>query len=215
LGESRAIEGLKQELLSANAERPATLERGHLESAMSLLRSADAEWVSTWVTQQILSGTVHGDDWLHMVNSISSTLKKTLLDRITNEDLRTKNAPGVIPLLRRFADGAIVKQLFRRICELRPIIAESRPGDDKRGEAELDRQLENMLHEMSPDLVIGTILEEVADKANAAEVKVIVNIFNIAGREGVRIGIDVVSVQVGISHQRVLTRLGTAHNLER
>ena len=184
LGESKALEGLKQELPLSNAEHLARLERGEPGSALNLLRNADAEWVSAWVTETILSGTVHGDVWLRMVTNIPATLKETLLDRVTAEELRTKNAPGIIPLLKKFADEDIVKRLFRRICELKPIIAQSRPGDDKRAESDLSRQLETMLREIPTTLVIASILEEVADKADAGQLEIIIDLFHIAGREG-------------------------------
>ena len=89
--------------------------------------------------------------------------------------------PGVIPLLRKFADREIVQRLFRRICELVPIIATSKPGDDKQAEAKLARQLEDLLREMPSNLIVIGILQEIGDSTRAVDIEVVTEIFHIAG----------------------------------
>ena len=90
---------------------------------------------------------------------------------------------GVIPLLRKFADSEIVQRLFRRICELVPIIATSKPGDDKQAEAKLARQLEDLLRGMPSNLVVNGILQEIGGSTGAVEIEVVTEIFHIAGRD--------------------------------
>jgi hypothetical protein len=183
LGESHAICRLKAELSEASREQVSSLASRDLDSTIELIRKTDAEWVSTWVTQGILAGTLQGDTWMRMVRGIPAMLRDELLDRVTTEDLTAKRVPGVIPLLRTFADAGITKRLFRRLCELRPIIATSRTGDDKRAEAELARQLEDMLRQMPANMVVASILDKGAGNAGAVELEVIVGIFHVGGRD--------------------------------
>jgi hypothetical protein len=90
--------------------------------------------------------------------------------------------PGVIPLLRKFADREIVQRLFRRVCELVPIIATSKPGDDKQAEAKLARQLEDLLRGIPPNPAVNGILQEIGGRTEAVEIEVVTGIFHTAGR---------------------------------
>jgi hypothetical protein len=182
LGKGDAIGKLKLELSGMNAEQVGKLVQRNLESIVDLIRTTDAEWVTAWVTQGILAGTLHGDSWVRRVSGIPTGLRDELLDRVTTEDLSEKRVPGVIPLLRAFPDAEIVKRLFRRLCELRPVIATSRPGDDKQSEAKLARQLEDLLREMSPNMVVESILQELGGNTGAPQIEVIAEIFHVAGR---------------------------------
>jgi len=182
LGERHAIDKLKAELSGANNEQVGRLAQRNLESIVDLIRTTDTEWVTAWVTQGIFAGALHGDAWMRMVSGISAALRDELLDRVTTEDLSEKRVPGVIPLLRAFPDAEIVRRLFRRLCELRPVIATSRPGDDKQAEAKVARQLEELIREMPPNIVVKSILRELGGNAGAVEIEVIAEIFNAAGR---------------------------------
>jgi hypothetical protein len=91
--------------------------------------------------------------------------------------------PGVIPLLRKFADREIVQRLFHRICELAPIIATSKLGDDKQAEGKLSRQLEDLLRGMTTNEVVNGILQEIDGKTDAVEIEAVTEIFHIAGRD--------------------------------
>ena len=73
--------------------------------------------------------------------------------------------------------------LFRRICELVPIIATSKPGDDKQAEAKLARQLEDLLRGMPSNPVVDGILQEIGGSTGAVEIEVVTEIFHIAGRD--------------------------------
>ena len=98
--------------------------------------------------------------------------------------VREMHVPGVIPLLRAFPDHQVVRRLFRRLCELAAIIAKSKPGDDKRAEADLANQIENLLRGMAPEVTIENILRELDGSVEAVEVKVIGEIFHgIGGSE--------------------------------
>ncbi len=110
-----------------------------------MLRRSDSQWVTTWVVQSLLAGALRPDGWIDLVDGLTAAQRDEFLNRVTSDDLIETRVPGVIPLLRKFADREIVQRLFRRICELAPIIATSKPGDDKRAEAKLSRQLEDLL----------------------------------------------------------------------
>lgn len=182
MGDVDAVVRLKGALSEIPTEQISKIDQTRLRSVVDLIVKSDSGWVTQWVIRNLLSGGLHPEYWMTMASGISDTLRDELLDRVTSEDLAEKRVPGVIPLLRTFADSEIVTRLFRKLCELRPIIATSRPGDDKQAEAKLARQLEDLLREMPPNVVVESILHELNGRTGAVEIDVIVEIFHIAGR---------------------------------
>lgn len=184
LGNTSAMEGLKAALSQMNSEEIGNLESRDLQATVELVRKADPAWVNDWVIDKMLADALRPEGWMQMVVGISPTLRDSLLDHATSENLLEKRIPGVIPLLGVFADWEVVRRLFRRLCELAPIIATSRVGDDKQAEAKLASQLESMLREMAPEVVIDSILHEVGHSTDAVEIKIIGDIYHAVGRKG-------------------------------
>ncbi len=159
------------------------LQRRELRTTIEMLRRTDSQWVTAWVVQNLLAGTLRPDGWIDLVDGLTEAQRDEFVDRVTKNDLTEMRVPGVIPLLRKFADPEIVQRLFRRICELVPIITTGKPGGDKWAEAKLARQLEDLLRGMPSNLVVNGILEEIGDSTGAVEVEVVIKIFHIAGRD--------------------------------
>ena len=184
LGDASAIEHLKEPLSHISVEQIRKLESRDLQSTMEMLRKTDATWVNDWIIDKIVEGALHPDGWMQMVKGVSVTLRNELLDRATTQNLTEMRVPGVIPLLRAFPDREVVRRLFRRLCELVPIIASSKPGDDKQMEAKLASQMEGLLREMAPEVVVESILHELGDSTDPVEIKIIADIFHAVGRSG-------------------------------
>lgn len=182
LGHGDALQNLKQALSEMDTTEVRSLDPRRLRSTLDSLRVDDPAWVSEWTTQQILAGALSPDDWISMVVGLSVPLRDELLNRIKTENVTEMRIPGVIPLLRHFADASVVKVLFGSLCEMIPVIAQSKPGDEKKAEAGLGRQAENLLRQMPAPLVIESILEAVNGETDAVAVKAIANIFHGVGR---------------------------------
>ena len=143
----------------------------------------DSQWVTASVVQNLLAGALRPDGWIDLVDGLTEAQRDEFVDRVTKNDLTEMRVPVVIPLLRKFADNEIVQRLFRRICELVPIIATSKPGDDKQAEAKLARQLEDLLRGMPSNLAVNGILQAIGGSTGAVEIDVVTEIFHIAGRD--------------------------------
>jgi hypothetical protein len=130
----------------------------------------------------MLAGALNPDGWMQMVKGISVALRDELLDRATTQNLSEMRVPGVVPLLRTFPDRQVVRRVFRRLCELVPIIATSKPGDDKQAEAKLASQMQDLLRGMAPEVVVESILHELNGSTDAVEIKIIGEIFHAVGR---------------------------------
>jgi hypothetical protein len=182
VGDEGAIDNLKNELAEMDNELIGKLEQHSLPPVIDLIEKTDPAWVSDWVTRHLLTGVFRSESWIHRVKKLPERLRDELVERVIALDSPKTSMPGVIPLLRQFADGEIVGRLFHRLCELRPIIAMSRPGDDKRLEADSARSMEDILRKMPPNVVVERILQDVGRADEAAEIHVIVDIFHVAGR---------------------------------
>jgi hypothetical protein len=187
-GDGSFTEELKASLSEMNADQIRELEGRDLQgrelrATIEMLRRSDSQWVTTWVVQSLLAGALRPDGWIDLVDGLTAAQRDEFLNRVTSDDLTETRVPGIIPLLRKFADREIVQRLFRRICELAPIIATSKPGDDKQAEAKLSRQLEDLLRGMPANEVVNGILQEIGGKTHAVEIEAVTEIFHIAGRD--------------------------------
>ena len=187
-GHGSLNEELKGSLSQLDADQVRQLESRDLQgrelrATIEMLRRTDSQWVTAWVVQNILAGALRPDGWMDLAEGLTDAQRDEFVNRVTKNDLAEMRVPGVIPLLRRFADSEIVHRLFRRICELVPIIATSKPGDDKQAEARIARQLEDLLRGMPSDLVVDSILREIGDRTEALEIETVTEIFHMAGRD--------------------------------
>jgi hypothetical protein len=162
-GHGGFVEELKESLSQLDADQVRELESRDLQgrelrATIEMLRRTDSQWVTAWVVQNLLAGALRPDGWIDLADGLTDAQRDEFVNRVTKNDLTEMRVPGVIPLLRKFADSEIVQRLFRRICELVPIIATSKPGDDKQAEAKLARQLEDLLRGMPSDLVVNGYL---------------------------------------------------------
>jgi hypothetical protein len=148
-----------------------------------MLRRTDPQWVTARVVQNLLAGGLRPDGWIDLVDGLTEAQRDEFVDQVTKNDLTEMRVPGVIPLLRKFANREVVQRLLRRICELVPIIATSKPGDDKQAEAKLAKQLERLLRGMPSNLAVNGILPEIGGSTGAVEIEVVTQIFRIAGRD--------------------------------
>jgi len=187
-GPESFVNEIKESLSQLEADQVRELESRDLQgrelrATIEMLRRSDSQWVTTWVVQSLLAGALRPDGWIDLVDGLTAPQRDEFLNRVTSDDLTETRVPGVIPLLRKFADREIVQRLFRRICELAPIIATSKPGDDKQAEAKLSRQLEDLLRGMPANEVVNGILQEIGGKTDAVEIEAVTEIFHITGRD--------------------------------
>jgi hypothetical protein len=182
LGATGTTEHLMQSLSEMDAAQLRGIDSRRLHSTLQMVRSVDSAWVSGWIVERILNGSLSPDEWMSMVDGISDSLREEMLTLAKTENLTDKRIPGVIPLLRRFADTVISRSLFSRLCELLPIVATSTSGNIKKEEGDLARQIEGMLREMPPQIVVESLLAEKHTEAEGDVMKAIGEIFHIAGR---------------------------------
>jgi len=181
-GNSQAAKVLEEILSSMRAEEIGRLEPHSLRITVASIKNDDPVWVTEWVTAHLLSGALRSEGWVNLVLGISPGLRDELLDRVTTENLVETRAPGVVQLLSAFADDQTIRRLFRRLRNLRLVIAGAGPGDNKEFEVKLVRQLEDLLRDMPLNMLVGSVLSELDGATDADAVEAIAGVFHMVGR---------------------------------
>jgi|SRR5580700_2295202 hypothetical protein len=123
LGYVNILVELKNEL---NKCPRGTLEQlGHYvtKPALDLIRQREPDWVSHWVAERIVDGSLHGDRWIALVSGVPEEMKERLLHSIETEDFKHARYSGQISVLAVVCDAGMVDRIFTRLCTLRGIIA--------------------------------------------------------------------------------------------
>ncbi len=200
VGGERVSEGVKEELTGWPSGRLAHTDQWLLKSAVELVRQTDPQWVSHWVTERIVDGSLWPDHWISLVSSIPEALRRELLERIGGEDLGHTDSQAVVSVLAATADADLAGEVFSRLCSIRSDISQAGGGGDATRSAIL-RQLEELFRVLPPNVAVSGLLSRLSPEFDPIEYGVAIELF---GRIGVEDS-DLKS-QVETGHRQILRR---------
>lgn len=152
-----------------------------LKPMLDIIRRIDAEWVSHWVAERIVDGTLWHDHWIGYVTSIPQELRETLVKRLETEDLQHSRLGGGMSVLAAAPDSATVQRAFAKLCELQQIIA-SQPEQRHELEWAVARQLEDLFRLYAPKVTVDGLAGELTGEIDAARLIVVCRLFSRVGR---------------------------------
>jgi len=123
LGEADIGGRLRDDLGKCEPAQAKQLADFRLKPILDIIRRTDPEWVSHWVAELIVDGTLWHDHWIGYVTSIPQEMRETLLKRLETEDLQHSRFGGGMSVLAAAPDSATVNRIFGKLCELQQIIA--------------------------------------------------------------------------------------------
>lgn len=112
-----------------------------LRPAIEIVRRVDPEWVSKWVTDRIIDGSLWPDRWLSMVSGISESLRQQFLQRVSTENLRRGANGGIVSLLVGTADPALAKAVLVKLRDHRRQLEADPRNEDRQA---IDAQLRGL-----------------------------------------------------------------------
>jgi len=181
VGGVNVISELKDELKKCAGGTLEQLGRYVTKPALDLIRLAEPEWVSHWVAERIIDGSLHGENWIALVSSIPEELKERLLQSIENEDFKHARYSGQISILAAVCDMGMVERIFGRLCALRGVIA-SAPDVKHDLEWAVERQLEELFRSLPANVAVAGLAKRLSDEIEPLELTVVTRLFGRVGR---------------------------------
>jgi hypothetical protein len=182
LGEADIAGRLREELGKCDPAQAKQLVDFRLKPILDTIRGNDPEWVSRWVAERIVDGTLWHDYWIAYVTSIPEEMRESLLKPLETEDLQHARRGNGISILAAVPNNAMVQRAFGKLCELQKKTA-SEP--DKRHELEwaIEHQLGDLFRLLPAKDAVEGLTPEFTGDVDASRLTVVCKLFSRVGRE--------------------------------
>jgi hypothetical protein len=181
LGETDIADKLKYELASLPPGKIDGAGEYVIRPAISIVRKTDPQWVSYWVADRIVDGSLRPESWITLVTSISEDIKERLLQQVGGEDLQHAYARQ-IAVLAANADFSLAETIFSKLSAIRRSISHPRDPANQAKWA-ITRQLEDLLRELPPNIAVAGLSNSFAREFDAIEFTVVIHALSVVGRD--------------------------------
>lgn len=162
IGADDSPEGVKHDLSEWPPGRVSETAHWLLKTALELVRKDDPHWVSHWLVERIIEGSVWPDYWITMLLSIPESLRTHLYEKISNLDLEYNDKSRIVSVLAPTADPGFAGNVFVRMCQLNSEIPSS-PKEQNQIRWAILRQLEELYRTMPPDIAVSGVLSSLRE----------------------------------------------------
>ncbi len=176
------VEGVKRDLSEWPTQRNSDVEFWLLKPALELVKKADPNWVSDWVVQHILRGTLWVEEWIRLVLEIPESLTVYLVEKICHEELEYREKNRIISVLTATANTQVVGTIFNRMCELRNLIPTESAESQKIYQA-IFYQLEDLFRKLPPNILISGLLPFLSPHSDLIQASVVTEIIQRSGEQ--------------------------------
>jgi hypothetical protein len=143
-----------------------------VQQALDILRTSEPEWVSRWVVDRIARGTLWAPEhWMPFVSTVPADLVEACLRKLETEDLRNSHFGGPIAVIAKAADARLAARTFSNLRELRRTITAA-PDARHDVEWQIERQLEALFRDLTPETAVEGVLSALADPVQAIDIDV-------------------------------------------
>jgi len=180
LGDADTTARLKSELDALTPDLIRELSDYTLRPAVEILRAADPQWLSQWVTDRVIQGALWPENWPSLILEIPRSLREQLLHRACTEDLRRSGGGGVIALLVSVADADIARAVFIAFRDHHRAFVAHHQDQEKQA---IDGQLRGLLRSMPCSAIVDGLSDLLAQAPEAEDMAVISELFGLHGTE--------------------------------
>jgi hypothetical protein len=177
LGMEGSLELLKSALDAASSSEIKEWDSHRLYRLIEMLATHDEPWVSSWVMKHIRSRALGIRDWKHFVKDVPTAELESLTERIRTAPAGEVSQGLEVYLIQAFGGVDEAASLFLKLCELDPVVRESRHGDAFEGERSMQRLIEEALRNMRPDAAIAGSLRAAASVDVVLALQLICDVF--------------------------------------
>jgi hypothetical protein len=182
MGEHDVSEGMKETLTQLPPGMASDSAQFLLKSALELVRKSDPQWVSCWLVDRIVDGSLWPDPWTPMISCISKSRQRDLLEQIGGRELDPPQMNRILPVFGA-ADADLCADLFSRICNCQTELSNT-PTESRRVCSAMLWQLKNAFWKLPPNLAVCGLLARLSNELNPIEYRVAIDLFGSAGFEG-------------------------------
>ena len=182
LGDTSTTERLKRELTQLEPGKISDSGEFVIEPALKIVQKTEPEWISHWVAERIVNGSLWRERWINLVTTIPDDLKNSLLEKISSEDLQHNQSSGIIAVLAATGDPAFVEAVFVKLCDIRRSFSDE-IGRRNESKKEIVRQLENLLRALPPNVVVKGLENCLSHEYDIIEFTSLIEVFSSNGRE--------------------------------
>jgi HEAT repeat protein len=169
---------LKAELNTLPLDLVRELSDYLLRPAIDILRAADPQWLSEWVTDRVIQGGFWRDNWLSLILQIPQSPKDQLLQRAETEDLRRSGGGGVIAILRATADADTGRAVFIAYRDHHRVLLADPQNQEKQA---IDAQLRGLLGSIPRAVLIDGLSDLLAQPPENEGLAIITELFILRG----------------------------------
>lgn len=183
LGALGIPERLKQQLEQLKNTDLNNLGRYVIGPALAIVGKADPIWVSHWVADRILDGSLWSDEWINLVTTIPDQLKQELIETIGSNELQARGLREIIPVLIAIADVSLAEKVFERLFEVH------REASDLSNEPNITNrsialQLDKLVVSLPPDIAVAGLSNWLGREPDALELSALIELFSKTDAEG-------------------------------
>jgi len=182
VGGENSSERVKSDLSEWPPDKVSDTDYGLLKAALELVRKDDPDWISQWLAERIIEGSVWPDHWATMLLSISATLRMNLYEKVSSHDLGYNDKSRIISVLALTADAGFAGNVFVHMCQLNSEISSS-PREQNQTRWAILRQLEELYRTMPPDIAVSGVLSSLLETFDQFQFITAVELFGRIGGE--------------------------------
>lgn len=183
VGAEKSLEGVKIDLSEWPPGRASDTDYWVLKAALELVRKDDPHWVSHWLAERIIEGSVWSDHWATMLLSIPETLRAKLYQKISSQDLEYNDKSRIISVLAPTADTGLAAYVFVRMCQLNSEISNN-PREQNQTRWAIQRQLGSLYSAMPPEIAVSGLLSSLLESFDRLQYFTTIELFGNIGHEG-------------------------------
>jgi hypothetical protein len=175
LGDQDISTSLKVELTVLPQQTVKAVSEYSIRPAIEIVIKVDREWVSRFVAERIIDGSLWPDTWLSFVSGMPESSRERLVERVSTEDLRGGANGGIISLLVAIADTTLAKTIFVKLRDHRQELAADPRNAEKQA---IDAQLRGLFQFLSAPVAVEGLSDILAEKPDDAELSIITEMFS-------------------------------------
>jgi hypothetical protein len=183
VGGENSSERVKSDLSEWPPGRTSDTDYWLLKTALERVRKDDPHWVSHWLANRIIEGSLWSDDWAAMLLSIPETLRTNLFEKIRSQDLEYNDKSRIISVLAPTADARFAGDVFVRMCQLNSEIS-NHPREQNQTRWAIQRQLEGLYRAMPPEVAVSGLLSSLLKNFDQFQYVTTVELFGNISHEG-------------------------------